>query len=188
MPHQTLKGKTAVGFFVDGLQLKYVQLSLTSGKVVLREFKTVSLETKLEKKALPLKADGSPSGSGDEGAFGVADAVAAATEEAPTEMSINATILQSLLDGLPPKDYTVSIALCEPAVRYHEFDSDFGLSGLKLKKRVAEELAQTGAEPPTLDALGVILTATGRLLSIVRQGSLQLFPLFVKEAFNSLTC
>ncbi|MBF8248445.1 MAG: hypothetical protein HW374_1245 [Bacteroidetes bacterium] len=81
MPHQTLKGKTAVGFFVDGLQLKYVQLSLTSGKVILRDFKTVSLETKLEKKTLPLNAPGSPTVAGDEGAFGVADAIAAATEE-----------------------------------------------------------------------------------------------------------
>ena len=188
MPHQTLKGKTAVGFFVDGLQLKYVQLSLMSGKVILRDFKTVSLETKLEKKPLPLKADGAPSGAGDESAFGVADAIAAATEEAPTEMSTNATILLSLLEGLPPKDYTVSIALCEPAVRYHEFDSDFGLNGLKLKKKVAEELAATGAESPTLDALGVIKTATGRLLSIVRQGSLQLFDLLteIRSSLNGI--
>lgn len=175
MPYESGQGKTAVGLFVDGLQLKYVQLSLTAGRVAFRDFKTVSLVAKLEEKAAAAK-EGAWSADAADDAFGVAPDTEAAAKEATT----NATVLLNLLGDLPPTKYTVSFALSEPAVTYQEFDTDFGLSGSKLKKKIAQELAATRAESPPLDSLDAIPTASGGLLSIVRQGGLQLYDLLTE--------
>ena len=46
MPYQPGQGKTAVALFVDGLELKFVQLSMKKGKATLRDYKTVALVQK----------------------------------------------------------------------------------------------------------------------------------------------
>ncbi len=170
--------KTAVGFLVDGLHLKYVELSLAAGRVTLQNFKTVPLASKLEDQATTASPDVIPADAPDLAGFATAEANEVASPETSTsEITPNAAVLLGLIDSLPANEFSVAIALSEPTVRYHEFDSDFGLRGLKLKKKLVEELAHTGAEPPSLDALGVIVTSTGKLLSIVRQGGLQLCDL-----------
>ena len=50
MAYQPGQGKTAVALFVDGLELKFVQLSLKGGAVQLRDYKTVALVQKFEEK------------------------------------------------------------------------------------------------------------------------------------------
>ena len=170
-----------MGLFVDGLQLKYVQLSLTAGRVILRDFKTVSLGAKLEEKTVVPKDDDMLAVARDESTFGaMPHSEEASTESAAGEVTTNATVLVGLLSAIPPKEYTLSFALSEPAIRYHEFDTDFGLSGVKLKKRIAQELAAVGTESPTMDSLGIIKTASGKLLSIVRQNGLQLYDLLTE--------
>ena len=50
MPYTPGQGKTSVALFVDGLELKFVQLSMKGGTVTLRDFKTVALVKKFEEK------------------------------------------------------------------------------------------------------------------------------------------
>jgi len=179
MAYKPAQGKTAVGLFVDGQQLKYVQLSLTGGKIVLRDFRTVLLEGKLEDKATAAASDGSwPAVQSEDAGLTPPSDMAMVPSEAPTkDVTSNASVLLSLLGDLPPKHYTVSIALSEPAVRFYEFESDFGLTGTKLKKKIVAELAATRGEAPSFDSLGIIRTSMGRVLCIVRQGGLQLYDL-----------
>ena len=178
MPYQPGQGKTAVGLFVDGLELKMVQLSMKGSRVMLRDFKTVALVKKFEEKQAAASA-------ADEASFAeapAADAFAApqATEAATEEGSTNASVLLGVLGDLPSDKYTVSFALSEPAVSYHEFETDFGMSGSKLKKQVIQELSANRPSPPALDGIVTIPTASGGILSVVREDGLQLYDLLTE--------
>ena len=175
MPYQSGQGKTAVGLFVDGLELKMVQLSMKGGRTTLRDFKTVVLVKKFEEKQAAASA-------ADDASFAEAptqDAFAAAptTETAAEEGNTNASVLLGLLGDLPSTKYTVSFGLSEPAVTYHEFESDFGLTGTKQKKQVLQELAANRPTAPALDAVQSVPTASGGILSIVRENGLHLYDL-----------
>lgn len=174
MPYQPGQGKTAVALFVDGLELKFVQLSMKKGKVTLRDYKTVALVQKFEEKA------GSATEVGIETVEMGAESFGEQT--VPIEMSDrdgqnNAAVMLSILTDLPSSKYTLSYALSEPAVTYQEFESDSGLKGTKLKKHVAQELSAMRSAAPALDALDFIPTAHGGLLSIVREDGMHIYEL-----------
>ncbi len=175
MPYQPGQGKTAVGLFVDGLELKFVQLSLKGNRVTLRDYKTVALVQKFEEKAAVAAEEGSgfeDLAGGD--AFGEPSA---AGSEMGVEQQNNASVFLSLLTDLPTAKYTLSYALSEPAVTYQEFESNFGLKGTKLKRHVAAELSTMRSTAPPLDALDFIPTASGGMLTIIREDGLQLWDL-----------
>lgn len=174
MPYQPDQGKTAVALFVDGLELKFVQLSMKKGRVTLRDYKTVALVQKFEEKQ----------GAALEGGLQMEDVAAEAfgepaitSEMTEQEGQNNAAVLLSILTDLPSSKYTVSYALSEPAVTYQEFESDSGLKGYKLKKHVAQELSAMRSAAPALDALDFIPTAQGGLLSIVREDGMHIYDL-----------
>src|SRR3990172_7129659 len=174
MPYQPGQGKTAVALFVDGLELKFVQLSTKGGKVTLRDYKTVALIQKFEEKP----------GGGSEESVVTTDMSAEAFGESsvPTEMTEqegqnNASVLLSILTDLPSAKYTLSYGLSEPAVTYQEFESDSGLKGTKLKKHIAQELSTMRSAAPPIDALDFVPTAQGGLLSVVREDGMHIYDL-----------
>ncbi|HEX9614661.1 MAG TPA: hypothetical protein VGA55_04115 [Bacteroidota bacterium] len=178
MAYEPGQGKTAVALFVDGLELKYVQLALRGGVVQLRDFKSVSLVQKFEEKAGTAAAAEEAGGFGDLG--GETFAAPPAAEGGGEESNTNASVLLSLLGDFPSAKYDVSFALSEPAVTYHEFESDFGLKGAKLKKHLVEELSALRAAPPALDSVDTIPTSAGGLLSVTREDGLKLYDLLVE--------
>ncbi len=174
MPYQPGQGTTAVALFVDGLELKFVQLSMKKGRAVLRDYKTVALIQKFEEK---------PGAAAETGAA-VEDLSAESFAEPsmPTEMTEqegqnNAAVLLSILTDLPSSKYTLSYALSEPAVTYQEFESDSGLKGMKLRRHVAQELSAMRSAAPALDALDFVPTAQGGILSVVREDGMHLYDL-----------
>jgi hypothetical protein len=176
MPIQAGEGKTAVALFVDGLELKFVRLSTKGNKVTLRDFKTVALVRKFEEKhAAAAQGEGPSFGdiaSGD--SFSSAGGLESSGEEGNT----NASVLLGLLNEVgSPRKYTLSYGISEPAVTYQEFEGDFGLKGDKLKKKISQELSMMRASAPAIDAIDVIPTASGGLLSLIREDGLHLYDL-----------
>lgn len=168
-------GKTAVALFADGLELKFVRLSLHKGQVTLDDFKSVTLAKKIEEKLI--LTEEAVIGDLTATDYGTSLEAMGGMEEAS-----NSSIFLSLLNEVgSPRKYTISYALTEPAITYHEFDSDFGLKGEKLRRRIAEELTATRGSAPPLDGIEVIPTATGGILAIVREDGLQMF-----ESLNEL--
>ncbi len=177
MPIQKSHGKTAVGVFVDGLSIKYVQLSMKGDEISLRDFKTVALVERFEEKEMEAEAEPDEAGFGDlnaEEAFGGGEGV---TPEGEEEAGSNSTVLLGLLNDLRGGKFTLNYALSEPAVTYQEFDTDFGLKGVKLKKRLIEELAATRSTPPMLDAFDIVEGRQGGILTVIREDGLQLYDL-----------
>ncbi len=176
------QGNTAVALFVDGLELKFVQLSTKGGKVTLRDFKTVALISKFEEKAAAAVTEEAAFGDLAGGGTGGMDAAAepAIGEEGGQPPASNSSVLLSLLSDLPPNKYTYSFALTEPAITYQEFESDFGLKGTKLKKKIIEEIAATRSSAPAIDSIDTIPTATGGVLAMIREDGLHLFDLLTE--------
>jgi hypothetical protein len=175
MPYQPGQGKTAVALFVDGLELKFVQLSVKKGKVTLRDYKTVALVQKFEEKAGAVAEEAIEAqemAGGD--SFGEAAVPSEMTEQ---EGQTNAAVLLSVLTDLPSSKYNLSYALSEPSVTYQEFESDSGLKGTKLKKHIARELSAMRSAAPALDALDFLPTAQGGLLSVIREDGMQLYDI-----------
>ena len=176
MPIQAGDGKTAVAIFVDGLELKFVRLSAKGNKVTLRDFKTVALAHKFEEKQVA-PADSDASGFGDLSS-GDLFAAPGSMETQSEEGSTNASVLLGLLNDVgSPKKYTLSYAISEPAVTYQEFESDFGLKGEKLKKKLSQELSMMRTSAPSLDALDTIPSSSGGLLSLIREDGLHVYEL-----------
>ena len=176
MPIQAADGKSAVAIFVDGLELKFVRLSAKGNKVTLRDYKTVALVHKFEEKqaATPESEGTTFTDLSSADAF----ASAGALESPSDEGSTNASVLLGLLNEVgSPKKYTLSYAISEPAVTYQEFESNFGLKGEKLKKKLSQELALMRASAPSLDAIDTIPSASGGLLSLIREDGLHVYEL-----------
>lgn len=177
MAYQPGQGETAVALFVDGLGIKFVQLALRGGVVQLRDYKTVALVQKFEEKVAASAASEDSGGFGDIGGDTFS---APSPTEVGGEANTNGAILLGILGDLPPAKYQLSFALSEPAVTYHEFDTDFNLKGDKLKKQLVSELASMRAVPPDLDSIDTIPTAAGGLLTITRENGLGLYDLLVE--------
>ncbi|MEX0602672.1 MAG: hypothetical protein WD295_04975 [Bacteroidota bacterium] len=180
MPIKPGQGKTAVALFVDGLELKYVQLAAKGKSVQLVDFKTVALAEKFEEKqAAAATAEEDGSGFGDLGGGTETFGAIAAPEAAQGggEANTNASVLLSVLGDLPSSRYTLSYALSEPAVTYHEFETDFGMKGTNLRKQIIKELSSVRSAPPLIDQVDMIPTAQGGLLAIIREDGLHIFDL-----------
>ncbi len=178
MQIQPGEGKNAVALFVDGLELKFVRLSEKRGVVTLRDFKTVALVRKFEEKQAHLPG-------AEESSFG--DLSSTETFSAPPiettgeEAMTNASVLLGLLNDVgSPRKYTLSYAISEPAVTYQEFEGDFGLKGEKLKKKISQELAMMRATTPSIDAIDVISSASGGILSIIREDGMHIYELMTE--------
>ncbi|MCX7984883.1 MAG: hypothetical protein N3A63_08290 [Bacteroidetes bacterium] len=163
------KGKTAVALFADGLELKFVKLSLKKGRVVLDDLKSVTLAKKIEEKLILTEEAviGDLSSSEYSSSLETLGGIG--------EVSNSSVILSLLNEAGSPRSYTISYALTEPAITYHEFETDFGLKGEKLRKRIAEELAATRGSAPPIDGIEIIPTSTEGILTIVREDGLQMF-------------
>jgi hypothetical protein len=128
-----------------------------------------------EKQAIAAASEGTSFGDiSTTDSFSSAGAIEASSEEGNT----NASVLLGLLNEVgSPRKYALSYAISEPAVTYQEFEGDFGLKGDKLKKKISQELSMMRASAPAVDAIDVIPTASGGLLSLIREDGLHVYEL-----------
>ena len=177
MPYTKGEGKIALGVFVDGHDVKFVHLSLKDKQIYLHDVKTVALLRKLEDRQLVGDGTGSMDvidliDSGMEGGSGQ-DAKLATSAEGET----NSNIFLELLGEFPPRKYDLVYSISEPSVYYQTFEDSFGLRGLKLKKRLIEEIAKVRASKPNIDAIEDIGASEGQVLAIIREDGLGLLDL-----------
>jgi Tfp pilus assembly protein PilN len=165
------RGKTVLGIFVDGLDIKLAHLSIKGKRVTVHELKSGTLVAKLEERktvdvGVPAFADGADAFSLPSG--GPVDAPADGQSED------NNAVLLGLLAPYPASKYSLTYSISEPAIYYHLFESNFGLKGKKLKERVLSELRNIRAFQPAPDAVDAITTDEGNLLCVVREDGLSL--------------
>jgi len=165
------RGKSVLGVFVDGLDVKLAHLTVRKKRIVVQELRSATLITKLqEQKAAETMA---PAMAESTDAFSLGETTT--TEAVPEAQSEdNNAVLLGLLAQYPTSKYSLTYSLAEPAIYYHVLESDFGLKGAKLKERILEELKNIRAFQPATDAVDAIRTDEGNLLCIVREDGLSL--------------
>jgi hypothetical protein len=165
------KGKTVLGLFVDGLDVKLAHLTLQKRKVIIEDLKSATLASKLAEHKMAdepatIAADGSDP-------FNLSLAPQQEVTS-PTQSDDNNAVLLGLLASYPRNKYTLTYSLAEPAIYYHVLESDFGLKGKKLKDRILVELKNIRAFQPAPDAVDTIRTDEGSLLCVVREEGMSL--------------
>ena len=165
------RGKTVLGLFVDGLDVKLAHLSVQRRHIVVQELKSATLTSKLQDRKILEEAMVSQADSGDAFSLSLSPA-----PEQPTDSSRedNNAVLLGLIANYPRNKYSMTYSLAEPSIYYHQLESDFGLSGKKLKDRILSELKSIRAFQPAADAVDAIKTDEGNLLCIVREDGLSL--------------
>jgi hypothetical protein len=166
-------GKSVVGLFVDGLDVKFARLTSRRGKVVVEELRSATLVSKLEERK-PAEASVTLGDEKDPFKLPELDATAAPTI---TGQEDNNAVLLGLFSPLKPKSYSLAYSISEPSIYYHHLESSFGLKGKKLKERIIEELKNVRTFQPTPDAVDSIVTDEGTLLCVVREEGLSLINL-----------
>ncbi|MER3522687.1 MAG: hypothetical protein C4326_01115 [Ignavibacteria bacterium] len=166
-------GKSVIGLFVDGLDVKLARLSAKRGKVIVEELRSATLVAKLEERKLVEAA--APQGD-DRDSFKLPELETTIASEISGQEDNNAVLL-GLLSPYKPKSYSLAYGISEPSIYYHFLESSFGLKGKKLKERIIEELKNVRTFQPTPDAVDAIVTDEGTLLCVVREDGLSLINL-----------
>ena len=174
MPYYKGEGKTVLGIFVDGLDVKFVHLALKNKQISLHEAKTVNLVKRLEERTVGIEGGVAES-------FETVDTLdTGGTREEFSEAAgsqSNSEVMVGLLSEYPTTAYQLVYSISEPNVYYQQFEDDFGLTGMKLKRRLIDELAATRSVKPMIDALAFVRAAEGQILSMIREGGLGLLDL-----------
>ncbi len=187
MPYNKGEGKTILGIFIDGLDVKFVHLALKNKRIFLHDVKTVNLVKRLEERVA-----GSESGGGAE-TFDMMDSIeSGGAKEEFAEASggaSNSEVIIGLLSEFPTTAYYLVYSISEPSIYYQQFEDNFGLDGAKLKRKLIDELSATRSVKPTLDSLSYIPAAEGQVLSVIREDGLGLIDLIdsVKDFLGNRT-
>lgn len=162
-------GKTVLGIFVDGLDVKLAHLSIKGKRVTVNELRSATLVSKLEER----KSVEVGVGVETSDAFSVP---VATSSEALTEgqSEDNNAVLLGLLAQYPTRKYSLTYSIAEPAIYYHLFEGDLKLKGKKLKDFILGELRNIRSFQPAHDAVDAIRTDEGNLLCVIREDGLSL--------------
>jgi hypothetical protein len=161
---------SAIGLFVDGLELKLAKLSLKHGKVVIDELRAATLASKLEERQIAsVEMETLSETSVSSEAFALP-----ASEPDADSNTDNNSVLLGLLAKHPTSSYVLGYAISEPSIYYHTLDSDHGLKGKKLKQRAVDELRNVRSVQPPLDAIDFFPSAEKNLVCVVREDGMTL--------------
>ena len=163
-------GKSVIGLFVDGLDVKLARVSMKRRKIVVEELKSATLVTKLEERKV---VDTAISLNDDKDPFKLPEMEMAEPMIASGGEDNNAVLL-GLLSQYKPKSYSLAYSISEPSIYYHPLESNFGLKGKKLKLRIIEELKNVRTFQPMPDAVDAITTEDGNIHCVVREDGLSL--------------
>jgi Tfp pilus assembly protein PilN len=154
--------------------VKFAHVALKHKKIVLHDFRTMTLVRKLEE-----------SGAHETGPTDLLE-ISDTSVDTPlmqevitegVETETNTGVLVSLLNEFPAGKFILVYSVSEPSVYYQTLDDSFDAKGDKLKRRILEELAKIRSEKLEADQVASVTAADGQLLAIVREDGLSLLNL-----------
>lgn len=177
--------KLAIGVFVDGLTLQVATLCKQQGKVKLVDANILKLKSRLETVKIEEPAlveefisegeNGSPLDITKELEKG--DEIV--TKPIPERSPDNASVLENELRTYEHRQFKLGISVSEPEIYYAPFNTNWGLKGDELKKKIIEHLSVE--KPSALDLrpsdIQVVEVANKDLLAIVRGSEFQILNL-----------
>lgn len=184
--------KLAIGVFVDGLTLQVATLCKQKGKTKLVDANILKLATRLESVGVeePALVDEIIGDSEDGLPLDITSELEKneniVEEPIPEDLSDNASILENELSTYSHRKFKLGISVSEPEIYYAPFNTDWGLKGDELKKKIIEILAvdKPSALDLKTDDIQVVEVANKDLLAIVRGSEFQVLNLLEKARKN----
>lgn len=184
--------KLAIGIFVDGLTLQVATLCKQKGKIKLVNANILNLVTRLEPITTdePVFAEELVGDAFDSSPIDITPEIERSekllNEPIVEDFSDNTFILESELSTYSHRKFKLAISVSEPEIYYAPFNTNWGLKGDELKKRIIENLAVD--KPSALDLksedIQVVEVANKDLLVIVRGSQFHVLNLLEKVRKN----
>ncbi|MBU1880785.1 hypothetical protein KKA08_02040, partial [bacterium] len=143
--------RQVLGVMVDGADLRIAQLGWEKGELTIHALLSITLPARLGKLTTPTGAEAAMLGNENGDIFGLDDFDDDSVEtQAPAhnhnvEMEsasgdVSSTIM-NVFSNYPLRKNQIAVNIPEGQATYYTFESDFGLKGKKLQKRLADEIS-----------------------------------------------
>ena len=170
--------KLAVGIFIDGLTLHISALCKQKGKIKLVDANLVKLANRLEPARIEehelvfeeYESGGAPIDITSDITSEIEQPEQKIEEIIPEDNSDNTTVLQNVLRTYSHRKYKLGISVSEPEIFYAPFNTNWGLKGDELKKKIIESLAIERPDTANLSIkdIQIIQVANKDVLAIAR--------------------
>ncbi len=178
-----------LGVMVDGADLRIVHMGKERGEIVVYSMESTTLPTRLGKLRPSEVAQPAAAVEGDDDIFGFDEAEAASPEhgfeedtetEGGSQLEDVSASLINIFAKYPLNNTRIAVNIPEGQATYYSFESNFGLGGRKLQKRLNEEIA-----PLTGGTLETAVTdhfsnESGGLTVVVSEGNIPLIEEFIE--------
>jgi len=176
--------KQVLGVMVDGPDLRIAHLGWEKGELTVHALESVTLPNRLGKLTKPTGAEAAMLDDGSGDIFGLDDfddepleAPKATYDEdddietAPADVS---SILMSTFSKYPLKKNQIAVNIPEGQATYYTFESDFGLKGKKLHKRLFDEIAPLSGGTLGSAVIDYFKNNSNELTAVVSEGQIPL--------------
>jgi len=165
-----------LGVMVDGREIRIAQLARQGSEIAILNLETVSLHHRLGKIKTPAAV--ATAGSEDSGKdiFGFEDTAQRSDEmyDSPTEEGDVSALLINVFSKYLESRMPLAVNIPEGQATYYNFESDFGLKGKKLQKRLHDEISPLAGGTLDMAMLDYFQSAGGALTTVVSEGNIPL--------------
>lgn len=165
-----------LGVMIDGRELKIAHLGRQGGEIVIHALESVTLQHRLGKIHMAKAVTPTASENAGQDIFGLEETAGYArdfpepeVEEGDVSTALVNTFSKYLLKRVP-----IAINVPEGQTTYYSFESDFGLKGKNLIKRLREEISPLAGGSLDMAVLDYFKSETGALTVVVSEGSIPL--------------
>ncbi|HEX7343072.1 MAG TPA: hypothetical protein VF398_02325, partial [bacterium] len=165
-----------LGVMVDGRELKIAHLAKQGAEIAILNLETVSLHHRLGKIKTPAALTSNAAEEAGKDIFGFEEAAQRSEEmfESPTEEGDVSSLLINAFGKHLEKRIPLAVNVPEGQATYYSFESNFGLKGKKLRKRLRDEISPLAGGSLDMAMLDYFQSASGALNTVVSEGSIPL--------------
>lgn len=180
-------GKSVLGVMVDGADLRIAHMGKEKGETVIYGLESTVLPTRLGKLRPAEVAQPAAAGDAGEDAFGFDEPDTSEHEfDADVEQAdgsqledVSASLI-NIFAKYPLNNTRIAVNAPEGQATYFSFESDFGLKGRKLKKRLNEEIAPLTGGTLETAVIDHFANKSGGLTVVVSEGNIPLIEEFIE--------
>ncbi len=165
-----------LGVMVDGRELKIAHLARQGAEIAILNLETVSLHHRLGKIKTAAALASNPAEEAGKDIFGFEEAAQRSEEmfESPTEEGDVSSLLINAFGKYLEKRMPLAVNVPEGQATYYSFESNFGLKGKKLRKRLRDEISPLAGGSLDMAMLDYFQSASAALNTVVSEGSIPL--------------
>ena len=175
-------GKVAIGIFNEGNTIQIVKLLRSKKEVKLLDAEIIKLKDRASSQKSANQDNHAQEASLEELSLDAEPEVADLEKVSRDDSEIasdEVALLSSALSSFAPRNAAIAVTIAEPEIYYANFESDYGLKGKKLIKRITDHLSEEKGEiiSPKANRIGMFKLANDTLQVAVRDNNVRILEL-----------